>query len=70
MKSLVAVAGALLLMAGIVVEGLYTTGNKLVISGVTISRNTTLVSGIALIFVGLLFILVALRIPKLQPVRE
>lgn len=70
MKSLVAVIGALLLIAGIVVEGLYTAGTRLVISGVTISRNTTLVSGVALIFIGLLFIFVALRIPKLQPVRE
>ncbi len=60
----------MLLIAGIVVEGIYTTGTKLMISGVTISRNTSLLSGIALIFVGLLFTLVALRIPKLQPVRE
>ena len=70
MKSLIAVAGALLLIAGIAVQGLYAAGTRLMISGVTISRNTTLVSGIALIFVGLLFIFVAMRIPKLQPVRE
>ncbi len=70
MKSLIAVVGALLLIAGIVVEGLYTAGTRLVIPGVTISRNTTLIAGVALIFVGLLFILVALRIPQLRPVRE
>ncbi len=70
MKSLIALVGALLLIAGIVVEGLYTAGTRLVISGVTISRNTSLVSGIVVIFVGLLFIFVTMRIPKLQPVRE
>ncbi len=70
MKSLIAVVGALLLIAGIVAEGLYTAGTRLAISGMTLSRNTTLISGIALILVGLLFILVALRIPRLQPVRE
>ncbi len=69
MKSLMAVAGALLLIGGIVVEGLYTTGIKLTISGITLSHNTSLVSGIVLMFVGLLFVFVALRIPRLQPIR-
>ncbi len=69
MKSLMAVAGTLLLIGGIALEGLYTTGIKLTISGTTISHNTSLVSGIVLIFVGLLFVFVALRIPKLQPIR-
>ncbi len=69
MKSLMAVAGAILLIAGIVIEGLYTTGINLTISATTISHNTSLVLGIIFIFVGLLFVFVALRIPKLQPVR-
>ncbi len=66
---MMAVAGTILLIAGIVVEGLYTTGVNLTISGIAISHNTSLVSGIVLIFVGLLFVFVALRIPQLQPVR-
>ncbi|OLD05430.1 hypothetical protein E6H36_10560 [Candidatus Bathyarchaeota archaeon] len=70
MKSLVAVIGTLLLFTGIVFEGVYITGAKPVISRITISPNASLVSGIVLIFVGLLFIFAALRIPRLQPVRE
>ncbi len=69
MKSLMAVVGTLLLATGIVVESVYTTGIKLAISGTTISHTTSLVSGIVLIIVGLLFVFAALRIPKLQPVR-
>ncbi len=68
MKSLIAVIGTLLLVTGILVEGIYTTGTKLVISGITISHNASLVSGIVLLLVGLLFVFVALRIPRLQHV--
>ncbi len=63
------IVGAILLLAGIVLEGFYLANYQLNFSGTPISQNTWLVTGVVFIIAGLLFAWAAVKIPKIQTVR-
>lgn len=70
MRTGLIVIGALLLLVGIVFEGLYLTNSQANFYGTTIYQNTYLVTGIVFIFGGLLLSWAGLKIPKVQTVRS
>jgi len=63
------IVGAILLLAGIVLEGFYLVNSQIVFYGTVISQNTYLVTGAVFIIAGLLFSWAALKIPKVQTIR-
>jgi len=58
--------GAAFVLLGIVSESLYVINEKVAYHGLTISANTYLVSGLFLLFVGLILTLSGARIPKIR----
>ncbi len=58
--------GAVFVLLGIASESLYVIKEKVAYQGLTISANTYLVSGLFLLFVGLILTLSGARIPKIR----
>ncbi len=69
MRTSLVIIGALLLLAGIVLEGFYIADSQFTFSGTPISENTYLVTGVVFMLAGLLLSWAGLRIPKVQLAR-
>jgi hypothetical protein len=66
MRKFIVLFGAVLILLGIASESLYIINEKVAYHGLTISANTYMVSGLFLLFVGLLLTLSGARIPKIR----
>jgi hypothetical protein len=68
MRRLMVLIGAVFLLLGIVAESLYISNNRVAVvySGVTVSANAYMVSGLFLIVLGLILTLFGTRIPKIR----
>jgi hypothetical protein len=60
------IIGSVLVLLGIAAETLYIANERVAYNGATISTNAYMLSGLFLIFLGLLLTLSGARIPKIR----
>ena len=69
MRIVMMIVGAILLLIGIFLEGMYLAKTIVLYNGAPLLENTFLASGIVLLLAGLLFVWAGLKIPKVQSVK-
>ena len=69
MRTVMVIVGAILLLIGIFLEGMFFAKTMVLYNGAPVSENTFLASGIVLLLAGLLFVWAGLKIPKVQSVK-
>jgi hypothetical protein len=66
MRKFMVLVGSLFVLLGIAAESLYVISARVAYSGVSISANTYMITGLFLLIVGLILTLSGARIPKIR----
>jgi hypothetical protein len=66
MRKFMVLLGSLFVLLGIAAESLYVISARVAYSGVSISANTYMITGLFLLIVGLILTLSGARIPKIR----